>query len=177
MLHATGETHTQTAPAAALAYLADPRHAPEWFASVAVEGLADEPPRAGQTWRFVERGSRGTARPVRMALYEPGTRFIWETQLGPARTNIVWEVTTSAAPEGEGGATLRLETRWRPGLLGWPAALAAALLTRAALARRAQRTIERARDAVEAAAGTASSAERPDRSTPLPGTKRRRSGR
>jgi hypothetical protein len=151
MLHATGETHTQAAPAAALAYLADPRHAPKWFASVAVEGLAGGPPRAGQTWRFVERGGRGAARPVRMALYEPGARFIWETQLGRARTNITWEVAASAAPEGEGGATLRLVTRWRPGLLGWPAALAAAMLARGALARRAQRTIERARDAVESA--------------------------
>jgi hypothetical protein len=85
-----------------------------------------------------------------MALYEPGARFIWETRLGPARTNIVWEVTATAAPES--GATLRLVTRWRPGPLGWPAALAAALIARGTLARRAQRTIERARDAVEAQA-------------------------
>jgi hypothetical protein len=170
MLRAVGETHTQVAPAAALAYLAAPRHAGEWFASVAVAGLADGPPRVGQAWRFVERGGRGAARPVRIALYEPGARFIWETALGPARTNIAWEVTATAAPEG--GSTLRLVTHWRPGPLGWPAALAAALLARGAVARRAQRTIERARDAVEAGAA-APSAQRPPRPTPS-GTRRRR---
>ncbi|HEV2238823.1 MAG TPA: hypothetical protein VGR57_19345, partial [Ktedonobacterales bacterium] len=57
MLRAVGETHTQVAPAAALAYLADPRHAGAWFASVTVAGLAEGPPRAGQQWRFVERGT------------------------------------------------------------------------------------------------------------------------
>jgi hypothetical protein len=147
MLHATGETHTTALPAAALAYLADPRHAGEWFASVDIVRLDGGPPRMGQEWRFVERSARGAARPIRMARYEPGVRFIWETRLGPLRTNIVWEVTASAAPEG--GTTLRLVTRWHPGPLGWPAALAAALLARRALARRAQSTIERAREAVE----------------------------
>jgi hypothetical protein len=170
MLQGTGTTHTQAAPTAALAYLADPHHAGAWFASVATEGLAAGPPRAGQTWRFVERGGRGAARSVRMALYDSHARFIWETQLGWARTNIVWEVEATAAPEG--GATLRLTTRWRPGPLGWPAALAAALLARGAVARRAQRTIERARDAVESAATP--SAERPPTRTPPPEAPRRR---
>jgi polyketide cyclase/dehydrase/lipid transport protein len=168
MLQGTGTTHTQATPGAALAYLADPRHAAEWFANVAVEGLAAGRPRAGQTWRFVERGGRDTSRPMRLALYDPGARFIWETQLGPAHTNITWEVEATAAPEG--GATLRLTTRWRPGPLGWPATLAATLLARGAAARRTQRTIERARDAMEA---QASPAPRGPQRTPPPSAKRR----
>jgi hypothetical protein len=54
-------------------------------------------------------------------------------------------------PDPEGGATLGLALRWRPGLLDWPVALAGAILRGRRLAERAQRTVERARDAVEAA--------------------------
>jgi hypothetical protein len=161
MLFATAETHTTAPPAAALAYLADPRHAGEWFAGVDAVGLDDGPAHVGQQWRFVERSARGAVRPIHMARYEPGARFIWETRLGTLRTNIAWEVAATAVPAG--GATLRLKTRWRPGLLGWPAALAAALLARGALARRAQRTIERGRDAVEAAAAASATPRRQPR--------------
>lgn len=151
MLHWAASAHSRVVPAAAFAYLADPRRAPEWFARVDVEDVAPGPPHAGQTWRFVEhrRGGAPSATPVRMAVYDPPRRFIWETQLTRGRTNVAWEL--ACEPAAEGGTTLRLTLRWRPGPLGWPMALAAAVFMRGALEERTQRTVERARDAVEAA--------------------------
>jgi hypothetical protein len=181
MLQGTGTTRTRVAPATALAYLADPRHAPEWFARVAVEDLeAAGAPRAGQTWRFVE-GSEGSRRarrgkPVRMVVYEAGKRFVWESQLARGQTNTVWEV--DSAPAAEGGTTLRLSVRWRPSGLGWPWVLVAALVRRGALRERAQHTVERAQEAVEAAypaapTPVAGGAERP-RGTRGPSGRRRK---
>ncbi len=114
MLQWTGMAHTRVAPAAAFAYLADPQHAPAWFARVAVEDLAPGPPRVGQRWRFVERGRRGTpsAKPVRMSVYDASC-FTWETQLSRGRTNLAWDV--ECVPDPEGGTTLALSVRWRPG--------------------------------------------------------------
>lgn len=166
MLQWTGTAHTRVSPAAAFAYLADPHHAPAWFARVASEDLAPGPPRVGQRWRFVERGQRGTpsAKPVRMVVFDAPLRFVWETQLPRGRTNIVWDV--ECAPDLEGGTTLTLSWRWRPGLLDWPVTLAGAILGRRRLVEQTQGTVEQARDAVEAAyptpgAGPASTRQAP----------------
>ena len=147
MLSGIGSVHTRVAPAAAFAYLADPSHAGEWFANVATQELEPGPLRAGLRWRFVAQSGKPDAKPVRMTAYEPTKRFTWETQLAGSRTNIVWELEFAPAPEG--GTTLRLTMRWRPGPLGWPMALAATTLMRGVLPQRAQRTVEHARDAVE----------------------------
>lgn len=153
MLSGEGSAHTRVSCAVAFAYLADPRHAPEWFAHVNVQGLEPGPPRLGQTWTFSGSGGAGKPQPVHLAVYDPPHCFVWRTQLPRWRTNIVWTVTCAPAPEG--GTLLALTTRWQPGLAGWPPALLAALLaaviTRGSLRDRAQRTVEHARDAVEEA--------------------------
>jgi hypothetical protein len=154
MLFGTGTTHTRVGPQAAFTYLADPRNAPDWFAHVAVEGLAPGPPRAGQTWCFAQGHARGKRRnrSVRMAIYEPPHRFVWETTLPRAGTNLVWELRCEAAPAG--GSTLQMTVHWRPGLLGWISVLAASIALPGVLSDRAQRTVERAREAVESAVPT-----------------------
>jgi hypothetical protein len=151
MLQWTGTAHTHVPPAAAFAYLADPQHAPAWFAHITIADLAPGPPRVGQRWRIVEHRQWGTpsAKPARMSTFDSPRRFTWETQLPRWRTNLVWDV--ECAPDPEGGTTLALSLRWRPGLLDWPVTLAGAILGGQALVERAQRTVERARDAVEAA--------------------------
>jgi Polyketide cyclase / dehydrase and lipid transport len=163
MLAGTGTTHTRVSPVAAFNFLSDPRHAAEWFASVLVEGLDARSPKAEQSWRFVDVAKHET-RHVHCVVYDPPRRFIWETLIPKGRVNLVWEVACESAVEG--GTTLRLTTRWKPGLLGWPMVLVAALLRRGALQERSQRTVERARDAVELAypapKAPAPKAERPD---------------
>lgn len=148
MLAGSGTTHTRVSPVAAFTFLSDPRHAGEWFASVSVEGLDARSPKAEQRWRFVDAAKHET-RPVRCVVYDPPHRFNWETLVPRGRVNLVWEVAFESAAEG--GTTLRLTTRWQPKLLGWPMVLVAALLRRRALQERSQRTVERARDAVELA--------------------------
>src|SRR5579864_3525000 len=127
MLHGTGTAHTRVGAHAAFTYLADPRHAPEWFANVAVEAMESGPLRPGQTWRFVQGrdGGKPGDRPIRMAQYEPPRRFIWETLLPRVGTNLVWEMVCE--PESAGGTTLQMTVRWRPGPLGWLAVLAASI--------------------------------------------------
>lgn len=159
LLEGSGTAHTRVAARAALAYLADPRHAAAWFARVAAEDLADGPARAGQTWRFVAvdnpgpgttgggRQRRTGARAMRLAAYELGRRFVWESALGRWRTNVRWELSTE--PVSTGGTTLTLSVRWRPSPQGWLWVPLAAVFTRGALERRALRTVERAADAVE----------------------------
>lgn len=153
MLSGEGTAHTRVSCAVAFAYLADPRHAAEWFARVDSERQPAGPPRLGQMWTFSGAGSAQHSQPVRLAVYDPPHRFVWQTQLPRWRTNIIWSV--AAAPAPEGGTTLALTTRWQPGLVGWPTTLLAALLAflrpGVSLRARAQRTIERARDAIEAA--------------------------
>jgi hypothetical protein len=141
----SGSVTTQVAPATACAYLVDPRHAAKWFAAVTVEDLPSGALREGQRWRFVERGS---ARPVELVRLDCPRAFTWQTRLTSPRTNIRWEVEVSA--EAARGSTLRMTTRWLPGPLGWPLVLLLALVRRDALAQRSQRTVERARDVLEA---------------------------
>lgn len=158
MLFGTGTTHTRVGSQAAFTYLADPRHAPDWFAHIKVTDLEPGPLRAGQTWRFEQDRSKGTrstpsTRSIRMAMYQPPQRFVWETTRPHAGTNLVWEL--NCEPAAAGGSTLLMTVRWRPGLLGWISVLAASIVMPGVLSDRAQRTVERAREAVEAAFPTA----------------------
>ena len=148
MLAGSGTTHTRVSAVAAFNFLSDPRHAGEWFANVSVEDLDARSPKAGQSWRFVDAAKRET-RPLHSVVYDAPRRFTWETQSPKGGIILAWEVALESAAEG--GTTLRLTTRWKPRLLGWPLALIAMLVQRQELQRRSQRTIERARDAVEQA--------------------------
>jgi hypothetical protein len=148
MFQWTGTTRTRVAPAAAFAYLADPRHAGDWFASVTVSAPAPGPLHQGQTWRFAGAGKRGE-QTIRLALYDPPRHFVWETATPRWGTSLVWELAlTSSAPTG---TTMALTTRWRVRPLGWPQAAFAAIVGRRTLPSRCQHTVERARDAIEAA--------------------------
>ncbi|HKV83698.1 MAG TPA: SRPBCC family protein, partial [Ktedonobacterales bacterium] len=145
LLSGTGSALVAASPAVAFAFLADPRNAGAWFAG---SGFAEAPsgsPRAGMTWRF-ER-MRGTRRPVpvRMSVYEPPARFVWETRLGLFGANNAWELriepasVASAEPDepSVSGARVTLTIRLRPRLLGWLAVLPALPLLRGQLPARA----------------------------------------
>jgi hypothetical protein len=167
----TGEMDAETlvalAPEPAFAWLADPRNASAWFASVRLERPPAAPLGAGSGWRFLLTRQRDRPMPMRMAEYAPATRFAWETEYPTWRGNLRWVFTLATAEAVEGGehgptaTRLGLRIEQRPGPLGWPlVALAWALqrlfpnssgTTRA----RAQRAIERARDALESAPPTA----------------------
>jgi hypothetical protein len=157
----SGETTVAMAPAAAFAYLADPRHAPGWFAGVSFAEPPEGPPREGMTWRFVRsRGQVGGKRgmtPVWMAAYAPPARFVWRTRYHWPRTNLAWELRCDPANEAEPGESGRAQDtptrltftmRIEPGPLGWLTLLVATPFSRDTLARRAQRAVERAREAL-----------------------------
>src|SRR5512146_3245563 len=76
MREGTGEARVAVAPEAVVAYLADPRHAPEWFAGVEFTEQLEEAPRAGMTWRFVQVRSGNRVVPVRMEVYDPPMHFV-----------------------------------------------------------------------------------------------------
>lgn len=158
ILAGTGEATVAATPAVAFAFLSDPRNAGEWFAG---SGFAQAPsgsPRAGMSWRFERvRGTRGHV-PVTMTVYEPPTRFVWETRLGVFSANNVWELRVEPATlesealdqQGVPGALISLTIRLRPRLLGWLGVLPALPLLRGQLPARAQRAAHRAAEAVEA---------------------------
>ncbi len=171
MLVGKGATHTRVVDSAAFAFLVDPRNAGEWFARVAIESQDTGPLHAGFVWRFAQ-ATRRAPMPVKLTIYDPPARFAWETQLPSSRTNIIWTVACARAPGG--GTTLRMTTRWIPGIFGWPAVLAAALVRRGALTDRTQRTVERARDAVEAAYPSAAPSRPPGKPGPTRDRRKRR---
>lgn len=145
MREGTGEATVTVAPAVAFAYLADPRHAPEWFAGVQ---FADEPegePRAGMRWRFIQVRSGARVVPVRMQVYEPPTRFVWRTTHIWPRTNLRWEMRCEPAP---GGTRLRMTIGIEPGPAGWLALWLAKPAFRPDPAMQARRAVERAREAL-----------------------------
>lgn len=162
-----GETRVALAPEPAFAWLADPRNAGAWFASVRLERPPASPLRAGATWRFLLTRQRNRPMPMRLAEYDPASRFVWETDNTGWRGNLRWVFTlASAENEGdkEGGAPatrLSLRIEQRPGLLGWPmlalawAAERASRETVSSVSARAQRAVERARDALQSAPPTA----------------------
>jgi hypothetical protein len=168
----TGSISTRIAAGRVCAYLADPRHAAEWFALVDVGGLPDGSLRPGQRWRFRE-GARGPWRTVELLRLDCPRGFAWQTRLPAPRTNIRWEIEVTA--EASGSSTLRLTTRWLPGLLSWALVLMLALVQRDTLSQRSQRTVERARDALEAAYPQASGpARKPSGGTRPPQARRGR---
>lgn len=158
-------TITGTAQAA-FAWLADPRNAAEWFANVALPEPPERPLRGGATWRFSMTRQRGQIVPMRLAEYQPPQRFTWETTYPAWRDNLQWILTLAPEPPAEpttepgsadaSATRLRLTIRQRPGPLGWPALLLAALLARIgpaqawSMAARAERAAEHAREALEA---------------------------
>ena len=160
-----GETLVAMAPGPAFAWLADPRNAGAWFASVRLERPPAPPLRAGSAWRFVLTRQRDRLMPMRMAEYAPSERFAWQTEYPTWRENLRWVFTLEAAEgeTGEGAPATRLGLRieQQPGPLAWPLVALAWLLQRlspnsAGTTRaRAQRAVERARDALEAAPPTA----------------------
>lgn len=176
-----GEATVAATPAVAFAFLSDPRNAGEWFAG---SGFAEAPtgsPRAGMSWRFERmRGTRGHV-PVSMTVYEPPSRFIWETRLGVFSTNNVWELrcepatveSDEADQPAKPGTLITMTIRLRPRLFGWLGVVPALPLLRGQLPSRAQRAAARAAEAVQAHAQ--SSARR--RSQPPPRNPRRERGR
>ena len=158
----TGEATVAVAPDAAFAYLADPRHTQEWFAGARLVEPPEGAPHAGMTWRFVQVRSDNRVVPVRMAVYEPPTRFVWRTTLRWPRTNLRWEMRCepetpspplTPSPQGEGksvnGTLLRMTISIEPGPVGWLGLYLSPRLYRPDPAMQAQRAVERARDALE----------------------------
>ena len=166
-----GEATVAATPAVAFAFLSDPRNSGEWFAG---SGFAEPPvgaPRAGMTWRF-ER-MRGTRRPVAvtMSVYEPPSRFVWETRLGVFGSNNAWELRfepvtiESEEPEqpARPGTRITMTIRLRPRLFGWFVVLPALPLLRGQLPARAQRAADRAAAAVHGRAQSSSRRSQPAR--------------
>jgi len=171
-IEGSGTAEVAVPPAAAFAYLADPRHAPEWFAGAAFATAPEGAPRLGQSWSFAR--TRGTRRvlPVEIAAFAPPRHFLWQTTLGPRRDNNAWDV--ECVPTEAGGATRLIVTiRLIPGPLGWLSILLYRPLVRGALRERAQRAANRARDALLAHAASAPPSARP-RPHPRAGRKPRR---
>jgi len=171
-IEGSGAAEVAVPPAAAFAYLADPRHAPDWFAGAAFATPPQGAPRLGQSWTFAR--TRGTRRvlPVEIASFAPPRHFLWQTTLGPRRDNNAWEV--ECAPTEAAGATrLTVTIRLIPGPLGWLSILLYRPLVRAALRERAQRAANRARDALLAHAAPSAPPTHP-RPRPHPGRKPRR---
>jgi len=171
-IEGSGAVEVAVSPATAFAYLADPRHAPEWFAGATFDSPPQGAPRLGQSWTFAR--TRGTRRvlPVEIAAFEPPRHFLWQTTLGPRRDNNAWEVACASAAAGATRLTrLTVTIRLIPGPLGWLSILLYRPLVRAALRERAQRAANRARDALLAHVAPSSS------SSPPPARPHSRSGR
>ncbi len=162
---------------AAFAWLADPRNAGAWFASVALPEPPARPLRAGATWRFSMTRQHGRSIPMRLVEYQPPHAFTWETTYPGWRDNLQWTLAlapaSDAASADADASRLRMTIRQRPGPLGWPALLLAALVARlsvtegASMAARAERAAQRAGEALEAAETLAYGPERrPPRSRP-----------
>jgi uncharacterized protein YndB with AHSA1/START domain len=165
MREGSGEIEAPVAPHEAFAYLSDPRHAPRWFAGVEVADAPTGPLATGATWTFIQTQSGGRASRTRMALYEPPTRFIWRTARRWPATNLTWELRCLPVADNPRATLLRLTIRIDPGPLGWFSALAASALRGDVIAERAQRAVDRARDALIASS---------PRGSATPGTQRRR---
>ena len=156
MLEGTGEALTMAAPGVAFAFLADPRNAGAWFAGAGFEEPPAGPPCAGQTWSFTRTPGTKRVQPVRMSVYEPPSRFVWETQLPTVLTNFTWEMRCDPAGDAQlGGTRLRLTYRLRPGLAQWLTTAVGFSLVGRALREQAQHAVDRAAEALST--GSASS--------------------
>ncbi len=93
MLDGMGEATAVVTPAVAFAFLANPRHAGAWFAGAAIEAPPQGLARAGLEWSFAQTPGTRRIQPMRMTVYEPPTRFVWETTFrSPLATNFVFEM-------------------------------------------------------------------------------------
>ena len=146
----SGEALVSVPAAQAFAYLADPRHAPRWFAGVESVAVPPGAPHAGMTWGFRQVRAGGRSIPMRMSVYEPATaRFAWETTYPWPRDNIAWELRCEPTDGAPPTATrLSMTIRQRPGPLGWVGLLVAYPFARRAIPAQATRAAERARDAL-----------------------------
>ncbi len=148
MREGSGEVEAPVAPHVAFAYLADPRHAPRWFAGVEVADVPTGSLTTESRWTFIQTQSGGRKSPTRMAVYEPPARFVWRTTLRWPATNLAWEMRCLPVEENPRATLLRLTIRIEPGPLGWLSALAANAMRGDVITERAQRAVERARDAL-----------------------------
>lgn len=163
---------TVAAPAAAFAFLADPHNAGAWFAGAGFEEPPVGPPCAGQTWSFAKTPGTRRVQPVRMSVYEPPSRFVWETRLPTVATNFTWEMRCEPAGEVQpGGTRLCLTYHLRPGLAQWLTTAVGFSLVGRALREQAQRAAERAAEALDAGAA-ASNGKPKDRRGSGPSRKR-----
>jgi len=88
---------------------------------------------------------------MRMASYAPPVSFAWETTYGGWRDNLRWEVVCTPEQGKQAGVSVRMTIRIEPGPLGWLILGLTAPFGRfrqGGLTRRAQRALERARDAL-----------------------------
>lgn len=157
MLEGTGEAVAPSTPATAFAFLANPRNAGAWFVGAGFAVPPEGPPRAGLTWSFARTTGTRRVQPVRMSVYEPPRRFVWETRLPAVLTNFTWEMRCEPASEGRAGGTrLRLTYRLRPGLVQWLTTAVGFSLVNRALREQAQRAADRAAEALSSSAGPSS---------------------
>jgi uncharacterized protein YndB with AHSA1/START domain len=168
MPEGAGETVVAVSPAVAFRYLADPRHAPEWFAGVALAAPPQGPLSQETTWRFTQGSGRVV--PVRMAAYEPPRLFAWQTTHASLRSNLRWTLECLPAKNQPVHTLLRMTIRLDPGLLGRLVLLLTFGRAERTLTARAQAAAERARDALQEAAASEGH-ERPKR--PREGPRRR----
>lgn len=148
MREGTGEAIVAVTPEVAFAYLADPRHAPEWFAGVQFTEQPEGAPHMGMRWRFVQVRSGHRVVPVRMATFDPPSHFVWRTALLWPRTNLRWEMRIEPAINGGDGTRLRMTIGIEPGPMGSLSLWLTKPAFRPDPAIQAQRAVERARDAL-----------------------------
>lgn len=115
------------------AYVADPAHAPEWYANIiSVRWLTPPPAAVGTRVAFVARFlGRRLAYTYEITAYEPGRRMVLRTEEGPfpMETVYTWE------PYGDSADRTRMTLRNRGEPSGF-ASLGATMI--AAAMRRAQ---------------------------------------
>lgn len=101
-------------------YLADPRHRPEWQASLRSVDLLDEgPPRVGMRWvDHLHGGPRFTLEIVAM---DDGVLWAERSRTGPLTTC----VTLLLSDEGSGNSRVRIVSRFEGRGIAWPLAKAA----------------------------------------------------
>src|SRR5262245_9422618 len=124
MREGSGEVEAPVAPQVAFAYLANPRHAPRWFAGVQVADATMGSLTVGAHWTCIQTQSGGRKSLTRLAVYEPPERFVWRTTRHWPTTNLSWEMRCLPVEENPRATLLRLTIRIEPGPLGWLSALA-----------------------------------------------------
>jgi len=148
MREGTGEATVAVACDIAFDYLADPRNAQAWFAGATLAERPEGALQAGMRWRFVQVRSDNRVVPVRMAVYDPPSHFVWQTAFRWPRTNLRWEMRCEPATDGADETRLRMTIRILPGPVGWLALWVSPRVYRPDPQMQAQRAVDRARDAL-----------------------------